>query len=193
MSVKTPKIHVHNTMKSSRANGPGNRAVIWLQGCEFKCPGCFNSLTHPLSTPTSEMEVSELIDLLRIQIDAGRIEGITFSGGEPLLQWDALQQVLQWIHRNRPEMTVIIFTGYTRTELQIWDYLSPLIDLSDVIIAGRYDRRKRIANGLIGSSNKEVIFCTDRYSMADLIAVPAAEVVIRNGEIILSGIDPATL
>ena len=35
-------LRIHALMNRSRANGPGWRAGIWLQGCPFDCSGCFN-------------------------------------------------------------------------------------------------------------------------------------------------------
>ena len=40
-------LNVAMTMVRSRANGPGERAVIWVQGCTIGCPGCYNAFTHP--------------------------------------------------------------------------------------------------------------------------------------------------
>lgn len=37
---------VHAIVPGSRVNGPGLRAVLWLQGCLLHCPGCWNMATH---------------------------------------------------------------------------------------------------------------------------------------------------
>ena len=69
-----------------------------------------------------------------------------------------------------------------------------LLACIDVLIAGRYDESQRVAHGLMGSANKSVHFLTDRYTMNDFAAVPAAEVIITaEGEVMLSGIDPVRL
>ena len=39
-------LNIATTMTRSRANGPGVRAVIWVQGCTIGCPGCYNNFTH---------------------------------------------------------------------------------------------------------------------------------------------------
>ena len=39
-------VRVHATEPRSRANGPGARFVVWMQGCTLGCPGCFNPATH---------------------------------------------------------------------------------------------------------------------------------------------------
>ena len=70
---------VHNICHS-RINGPGNRLVIWVQGCKFHCKGCFNPETHPY-TKEHLMDINELAELIN---NDTTIEGITLSGGEPL-------------------------------------------------------------------------------------------------------------
>ena len=39
-------LRVHAQMESSQVNGPGRRAVIWVQGCSLGCTGCFNKRSH---------------------------------------------------------------------------------------------------------------------------------------------------
>ena len=81
-------LNVASTMARSRANGPGIRAVVWVQGCTIGCSGCYNEFTHPhkiesLYTPS---EVAKWI----LSIDG--IDGVTFSGGEPFEQAKAVLQ-----------------------------------------------------------------------------------------------------
>jgi len=37
---------VHSMLPRSTANGPGERAVVWFQGCDLRCSGCWNPRTH---------------------------------------------------------------------------------------------------------------------------------------------------
>lgn len=37
---------IHSFVPASRANGPGLRAVVYVQGCSLKCHGCWNPDTH---------------------------------------------------------------------------------------------------------------------------------------------------
>ena len=37
---------IHSMLPRSAVNGPGERGVVWLQGCALHCPGCWNSSTH---------------------------------------------------------------------------------------------------------------------------------------------------
>ena len=78
---------IHNRMENSAANGPGNRAVIWTQGCQgMNCQGCWNPDTHDFNR-TTETPVCSLVDWV---LGIPGIEGVTFSGGEPFQQPGAL-------------------------------------------------------------------------------------------------------
>ena len=105
-------LNVASTMARSRANGPGIRAVVWVQGCTIGCSGCYNEFTHPhkiesLYTPS---EVAKWI----LSIDG--IDGVTFSGGEPFEQAKAVLQVIKEIKQEK-QLDVFVFSGYTYAKL----------------------------------------------------------------------------
>ena len=50
---------VHSTLPRSTVNGPGERAVVWFQGCDLRCPGCWN----PSTTGSTEAVTSPLMKL----------------------------------------------------------------------------------------------------------------------------------
>jgi anaerobic ribonucleoside-triphosphate reductase activating protein len=188
------KLRVHNFLKCSFANGPGARAVIWVQGCPLHCPGCFNPDTHNFKSGNWVETMSlahEILDL------SHQIQGVTISGGETLAQPEALSELLATL-RDQSSLSVILFTGYSWSEMLSLPGFSPLDSLTgmppllrcvDVILAGRYDHRQHLASGLRGSANKTVHFLTNRYSPFDFASVPPAEIILeRNGRIIRSGI-----
>jgi anaerobic ribonucleoside-triphosphate reductase activating protein len=180
-------LRVHNFLPFSHANGPGLRAIIWVQGCSLRCPGCFNPETHPFEG--GEMvTVSDLFDRIVALGDA--IEGITVSGGEPLQQWRPLLALLRRV-RQETTLSILLFTGYTWAEIQQMPDARALLACADVLIAGRYDPSQHLARGLRGSANQTVHLLTDRYTTDDLESVPPAEVIITaKGEVAVSGIDP---
>lgn len=186
--IRAPQagLAVHAFVPASYANGPGRRAVLWLQGCTLGCPGCFNPETHPFASERTP--VRALAD--RISAVDG-IEGLTISGGEPLQQRRGLESFLR-IVRAETDLSVVLFTGYG------WDELTPaqrdLLRHVDVVIAGRYDHNRRVATGLRGSANKTVHLLSERYTEADIEAVPPAEIVIdAAGGLLLSGIQPISM
>ena len=83
-------LNVSSTMSRSRANGPGVRAVVWVQGCTIGCPGCYSAPTHPHSA-NSLVEPSEVVEWI---LSIPDIEGITVSGGEPFEQAGALVDII---------------------------------------------------------------------------------------------------
>jgi anaerobic ribonucleoside-triphosphate reductase activating protein len=94
------------------------------------------------------------------------------------------------VHQETP-LSVLLFTGYTWEEVQRMPDAEELLSYVDILIAGRYDASQPLARDLRGSANKTVHMLTDRYTLADLQAVPLAEVIITEaGEIVMSGIDP---
>jgi anaerobic ribonucleoside-triphosphate reductase activating protein len=182
-----PLLRIHGFVPRSLANGPGLRAVLWVQGCSLGCAGCFNPQTHPfaggrLASPDDLFE-----EIAALQ---GDIEGVTVSGGEPLQQLRPLLILLQRLRR-QTSLSALVFTGYTWEEVQRLPQADGLLGLIDVLIAGRYDASLHLAQNLRGSANKSVHFLTDRYAPADLDAVPPAEVILTpGGEIQITGIDP---
>jgi anaerobic ribonucleoside-triphosphate reductase activating protein len=184
------RLRLHGFLPGSRANGPGARAVIWVQGCSLGCPGCFNPETH---SPAGgcDVTVAELFD--RICALGNRVEGISLSGGEPLQQMEAVLALLVRVRRETG-LTALLFTGFTWAEVARLPRHEELLAHLDVVLAGRYDRARRVARGLRGSANKTLHLLTGRYTAADLAAVPEAEVVIgTDGTALVSGIEPAAL
>ena len=189
-------LRIHQFLPHSQANGPGVRAVIWVQGCTLGCPGCFNGPTHP-AAGGELVSVDSLFTQILALSDS--IEGVTISGGEPLQQRAGVAALLRRI-RAETSLSTILFSGFSWQEIERMgqhatesDPAFPLVLLRDVdvLIAGRYDEKQHLARDLRGSANKTSYFLTGRYSAADLQTTPPAEVVITpQGDIIMSGIDP---
>jgi anaerobic ribonucleoside-triphosphate reductase activating protein len=178
---------VHQFLPSSQANGPGWRAVIWVQGCTLDCPGCFNPETHAVDDG-EWVAVDELFQRIVALGDA--IEGISVSGGEPLQQAEPLHTLLRRL-RDETTLSVVVFSGYAWGEIQQMDQARALLAYVDVLIAGRYDATRRVNDGLRSSANQTVHLLSDRYTMDDLQAVPDSEVIITaDGQVLVSGIDP---
>lgn len=183
-------LKIHAFLPLSLANGPGPRAVIWVQGCTLRCPGCFNPETHS----SHGGEWLSIDDLTRRIISLGtRVEGITLTGGEPLQQFEGTLTLL-WAVRQQTKLSSILFTGYTWDEVRGMPRSPELLQCVDVLITGRYRASERLAMGLRGSANKRIHFLTSRYTGVDIDAVPPAEVIVTSsGEVLLTGVDPVKL
>lgn len=79
-------------------DGPGNRLVYHLQGCNLHCPWCSNPEGLSLTGGT-EYTVDQLIDEVRrskmMFYDGG---GVTLTGGEVTMQFDAVKELLTRLH-----------------------------------------------------------------------------------------------
>ncbi len=197
--MTAPTLRLHGREDRSRANGPGQRAVLWFQGCSIGCPGCFNPETHaadgPANPPDSSgrgvWSVADLAaDLRRL---APTIEGITLSGGEPLDQAAGLSELLTRM-RTTTELSVLLFSGYAIEQIEAMALGPSILAKVDVLIDGPYLASARRASDLRGSENQRIHLLSDRYRREQVEATPAAEITIApDGEIVITGIDPPRL
>jgi anaerobic ribonucleoside-triphosphate reductase activating protein len=185
-----PALRVAGTLRGSRANGPGLRAVLWTQGCDLGCPGCFNPSTHS-HEGGALADPEDLASRFAEWIAIDRLDGATVSGGEPLQQAAAVARFLESLRRRSADAGVVLFTGYTLAETARIPDASAVLAHTDLLVAGRYAAGRRHGRGLLGSLNQRLHHLTDRYASTDLDAVPTSEVVILpTGEVVVSGVDP---
>lgn len=138
--------------------GPGCRFVIWVQGCSIHCKGCWNKEMWSFK----ERELSSVEELFgRIENEKHLIEGITLLGGEPLDQFEEIHQLLSKC-RNIG-LSTMVFTGYEMSEI-LNKEMSEILNLSDILITGKYDEAKRTLNHQwIGSINQEIHYLSDKH------------------------------
>ena len=70
--------------------GPGNRAVIWTKGCSKECKNCSNPELWHIGKAAKSRSVKELFQIILNISRENRIDGITFTGGDPIEQFDEL-------------------------------------------------------------------------------------------------------
>ena len=186
--TKSVTIRVHATQPRSQANGPGTRYTLWVQGCSLGCAGCFNQETHQAAGAGTP--VADVIDDIVAQAETGHIEGLTISGGEPMEQPEAVLALLSQV-RTLTDLSVLMFSGYTRAEIAQMA-LGPAIEGQlDVLIDGRYESTQRLGRDLQGSANQGIHLLTDRYTKAQVAATPEAEIrIAADGSFTVTGVAP---
>jgi len=137
--------------------GPGNRYVIWVQGCPFNCEGCIT----PEGIPIVENNLVEINQIIFAICENKKITGITISGGEPFMQASKLVKILTEVKIVRPELDVVVFSGFKLQELD-WIEAKELLELIDVLIDGKYIYKLNENKGLRGSSNQKANYLSDR-------------------------------
>lgn len=172
----------------SCSNGPGRRAVVWVQGCNRNCPGCFNQELRPFA----DKELIAVRDLADRILAIDEIEGVTFSGGEPFEQAKPLAELAeQLVDRG---LNVVIFTGYTFDELTAGnnsDWLR-LLDTVDLLVAGPYEQGLPTQDYLRSSANQQLLFLSDKLNQHPDIAGQGqtAEIIVNAaGKVIVTGFD----
>lgn len=167
-------MNYHNITKADILNGPGLRVVLWVSGCAHDCRNCHNPETHdPESGIPFDLEaVVELMTSVR----KNYIEGITYSGGDPLYPRNRVHiaGLSQAIRLNMPEKTQWLYTGYTFEkvlELAKEDRdLMTILSNIDVIVDGKF-HQSEADNSLHwkGSNNQRIINVKDSIKEGKII------------------------
>lgn len=137
--------------------GPGKRIAVWTAGCSKHCPNCANPELWDIAGK-KDVSIGDLAQMLRNICAAQPVDGITFTGGDPLEQAAALLAVLEKI---RPVCTdILVYTGYQLADLQLLlsrQQYQQLQQLADVLIDGPYiDEQNDGKCALRGSSNQSI-------------------------------------
>ena len=106
---------IHGFVSHSRVNGPGVRAVVYCQGCNLGCASCWNPATHAFTGLSREVE--DVAEQIAGADRTHAIDGVTFSGGEPMQQALDLLDLIRLLRRARPEISIGMYSGYTEREL----------------------------------------------------------------------------
>ncbi len=138
--------------RGSICDGPGIRTVVFLQGCSRHCPNCHNPSTWDTEAGIA-VEEKELAQRLAERSITGRI---TISGGEPLLQKEALIELLKELKSRGLE--VALYTGYELDEIPA----SILSRLDYIKVGGYVDSLRTTVVPYVGSTNQKFIKLSER-------------------------------
>ena len=149
-------IRLSGIVDQSIVDGPGLRLTVFTQGCPHHCPGCHNPGTHAFG----EGFGAEAAEILARFDDNPLLAGITLSGGEPLVQAEALLPLARQIGSRGK--TVWCYTGYTFEEALAAargnPSLAALLRHIDVLVDGRYEAARRsLILRYRGSANQRVL------------------------------------
>lgn len=125
-----PELRVHSFESMGTFDGPGLRLVVFLQGCNFRCLYCANPDTiAPTSERTKFLPGDEVLRrAISEKAFFGRRGGITFSGGEPSLQAQALIPLCEELKRNGIHICL-------DTNGSVWnEYTKTLFGLVDMVL-----------------------------------------------------------
>jgi anaerobic ribonucleoside-triphosphate reductase activating protein len=180
-------LNIMGYVDESEVNGPGCRAVIWVQGCLRECRGCFNPASW-------SFEINQLISidsLVQKILSNPSHEGVTFSGGEPFWQAPALAELARQV--KAAGLNVMSFTGFTLEQLR--SLYAPagaedLLEQLDLLIDGPYIESLAVhrPDSLVSSSNQRVhVF---NPALCDRLTWPSDQIeihVLKDGSRLVTG------
>ena len=145
----------YNTIRQlDIANGPGCRVSLFVQGCSFNCPGCFNTVAKDFEG--GKEFTSQTIEAIFACAEPSHISGLSVLGGEPLHPRNR-REVLDLVKKFKskyPDKTVWLWTGY------LWEAVAEdlLGSEVDVVVDGRFvEELKDLRLKYCGSRNQRVI------------------------------------
>ncbi len=156
MSNTASNLRISGIVAESIVDGPGFRYVIFTQGCPHHCPGCHNPQTHSFEGGY-DADIPAMLEEIR---QDPLLDGVTFSGGEPFCQPEALLPIAKAV--KEMGKTIFIYSGYTLEQLLDLSKDRPaileLLRLSDTLVDGPYVESLRDLDlEFRGSSNQRLI------------------------------------
>jgi anaerobic ribonucleoside-triphosphate reductase activating protein len=153
----------------SIVDGPGFRYTVFVQGCEFRCPGCHNPRLQPLAGGR-RVSIAELIAAIEAN---PLLSGLTLSGGDPFTQASPCAALAEQV-RGRG-LSVVTYTGYLWEDLLAAD--NPgwrrLIDATDILVDGPFVQSlKNIDLRFRGSANQRLIDVPRSLAAGQVVTLP---------------------
>ena len=146
------KFRLFGCVNDSIVDGPGLRYTIFVQGCHHNCLGCHNPESHDINGGY----VKEIAEILKEIDENPLLDGITLSGGEPMLQVETLIELSKEVKRRN--LNIILYSGYTYEQIIDDVNKKSLLELCDMLIDGKFELEKRSLSLLYrGSSNQRLI------------------------------------
>lgn len=145
---------IHSIESFSKVDGPGIRYVVFMQGCNLRCKFCHNPDTWEKfgGIEISEEELIERILKAKSYLKNGK-GGVTFTGGEPLLQMDFLINVCKKIKESGIHIAIDTAGNFDTTD----EKLNELIKYVDLFLFDIKHMDDKEHKDLVGVSNDKIL------------------------------------
>lgn len=137
-------MNYHNILHDDMRNGEGLRVVLFVSGCNHYCKDCHNPQTWDCKSGI-EFDLSAKQEIFE-QLSEDYIDGITFSGGDPLYQYN-LHDVYELIHSIKvqfPNKTIWLYSGFEYENLKNSNFSEDklryeIVRMCDVFVDGKFE------------------------------------------------------
>ena len=148
------RFRLSGIVNDSIVDGPGLRLTVFMQGCPSGCPGCHNPQTHDVMGGR-EADTQEVRAMLKKN---PLLDGLTLSGGEPLLQPQAAREMAEMAKAQG--LNVWCYTGDTVEHMMLTKDPEIILALEqiDVLVDGPFIlEQKSLDLRFRGSRNQRLI------------------------------------
>lgn len=161
----------------SWVDGPGNRFVVFTQGCTFDCIACHNPSTIAQCSPSAAPRRSTVRELLaQIREVEPYLSGVTVAGGEATLQPRFVKALFWAVKQDRvlQRLTTFVDSNGDTTPV-VWDRLLPVTDAAMIDLKAL---DPQVHRRLTGRPNERVLAsieklaCAGRLHEVRLLVVP---------------------
>lgn len=144
-------VNVAGITFDSIVDGPGLRNTLFVQGCSHHCPGCHN----PETWTTKTNKLIQTQDILN-QLLSSSNKSVTFSGGEPFEQAEALTIIAKELKNQN--FNLWSYSGYTFEQIKEDPTKFEFLKQLDVLVDGRFIlEQKSLTLKFKGSHNQRLI------------------------------------
>lgn len=145
---------IHSIESFSKVDGPGIRYVVFMQGCNLRCKFCHNPDTwaRNIGQEITEEELLENILSAKNYIMNGN-GGVTFTGGEPLLQAEFLINICKKLKENNIHIAIDTSGSFEKSDEKI----NELINYTDLFLFDIKHIDNDIHKSLVGIENKKIL------------------------------------
>jgi anaerobic ribonucleoside-triphosphate reductase activating protein len=137
-------------------DGAGIRYSIYLSGCSHRCAGCHNPESWDPETgePLTGERISDIIRAINAN---PLLDGVTFSGGDPLYSPREFLPLVKRI-KEATRQNIWCYTGYRYEEILLRPELSAILPYIDVLVDGKFDKNRESPYLYFrGSENQRII------------------------------------
>lgn len=152
-------LRVLDILFETMMDGPGLRTSIYFAGCKHHCKGCHNPQSWDMNGGYS-MPINHILTLIK----EDEFANVTFSGGDPFYQVDAVTELAKRI-KAETNKTIWCYTGFTIEEIREDPNLNKLLQYIDVLVDGPYVEALRNTDlPFRGSENQRIIHIKNEKS-----------------------------
>lgn len=145
------KLRIMDFVYSSSVDGTGFRDVLFVNYCPHHCEGCHNPESWDKKNG-KDITIEEAFE----NLTKSEITNVTFSGGEPFEQAEALTILAKMLKEKGK--TIWVYSGYTFEQLIKSPEKLELLKLCDVLVDGKFEiNNKGLNMRFKGSYNQRIL------------------------------------